>query len=238
MVDSTVAEREVIAAKRAAAVPIIGASISAALATTFAILLAIGAGAANAAEHSSEPSDLAARRVPAMASPAVAIQQMSTAVSGVLTTPEAGALAGHELHFQERVSGNLYTVRTKADGSFSTMLPHGVYDLRGMHGAVIVRGVAVGQSPVALGQVHPPHPYDVWRLLERQEVGEAIVRSPAPAAAHVPSIGETPQAVAVTPVVSPPVMGAGPGGKALAPAEVIPAQIEQQTELPSGAEAP
>ena len=202
-------------------------------------MLAIGAGAANALPHSGEPSDLAHREVPAMASPGAATWQMSTPVTGVLAAPEAGGpLAGHELHFQDRISGNMYTLRTGANGAFSIMLPQGVYDLRGMHGAVIARGVIVGQSPVNLGQVSPPAPYDVWRLFERQEIGQAIVKSPAPATAYVPSPGEAPQAISVTPMTSPQVMGAGPNGQPLAPAVVMPAQIQEQTEIPSGVEVP
>jgi hypothetical protein len=209
--------------------------ITAAMAAT----LAIRAGTAGAASHSGEPSEIARRAVPAMASPGVATWQMSTTVTGVLAAPEAGEpLANHELHFQERVSGNIYTLRTAANGAFSTVLPEGVYDLRGKHGAVIARGVIVGQSPVNLGQVNPPGPYNVWRLFERQEVGQAIVKSPAPVTAYVPSPGEAPQAIAVTPITSPRVMGAGPGGAPLAPAEVMPARIQEQTEIPSGAEVP
>ncbi len=200
---------------------------------------AIGAGAANALSHSGEPSEIAHRNVPAMASPGAATWQMSTPVTGVLAAPEAGEpLAGHELHFQERIGGNLYTLRTGANGAFSIMLPQGVYDLRGKHGAVIASAVTVGQGPVNLGQVNPPAPYDVWRLFQRQEVAQSIVKSPAPATAYVPSPGEAPQAIAVTPIVSPQVMGAGPAGAALAPAEVMPAQIQEQTEIPSGADVP
>ncbi|MGH7914249.1 MAG: hypothetical protein ACREPW_06325, partial [Candidatus Binataceae bacterium] len=146
--------------------------------------------------------------------------------------------SGYELHFQGLVSGNMYTVRTKADGTFSTMLPQGVYDLRGIDGAVLASAVTVGQSPVNLGQVHPPSPYNVWRLFDRQEIGQTIVKSPAPATAYVPNPGEALQPVAVTPVASAQVMGAGPNGKALAPAEVMPAQIQEQTELPSDAQVP
>ena len=209
--------------------------ITGALAAT----LAIRAGTADAASRSGEPSEIARRSVPAMVSPGVATWQMSTTVTGVLAAPEAGEpLTNHELHLQERVSGNIYTLRTAANGAFSTVLPEGVYDLRGKHGAVIARGVIVGQSPVNLGQVNPPGPYNVWRLFERQEVGQAIVKSPAPVTAYVPSPGEAPQAIVVTPITSPRVMGAGPGGAPLAPAEVMPARIQEQTEIPSGAEVP
>jgi hypothetical protein len=207
-----------------------------------AIVIALIAGSvatANAEERSGEPSALAERNVPAMASPALASRQMSTAVTGVLAATEAGApTAGGELHFQGRISGNIYMVRTQANGAFSTMLPAGLYDLRDMHGIVIARAVAVGPSPVDLGQVHPPGPYNVWRLVERQEIGEAIVKSPAPATACVPSSDETSRPIVVTAVVSPQVVGAGPGGRALAPAEVMPAQILEQTQIPSPAVMP
>jgi hypothetical protein len=232
MVDPSMPRLKMIAAKIATAAFAIACLMTVGM-------LAIGAGAAEAASRSGEPPEIARRGVAAMAPPGVVTWQMSTTVTGVLTAPEAGEpLAGHELHFQDRISGNIYTLRTGANGAFSTMLPEGVYDLRGKHGAVIARGVIVGQSPVNLGQVNPPGPYNVWRLFERQEVGQAIVKSPAPTTAYVPSPGETPQAIAVTPIVSPPVLGAGPGGAPLAPAQVMPAQIQEQTEIPSGAEAP
>jgi hypothetical protein len=205
-----------------------------ALATTFVMAFAGWAAAA----QSTEPSEIAERNVAAMSSPDLATQQMSVPVSGVLTAPGDGPLADHELHFQERVSGDIYTVRTHPDGSFSTMLPQGVYDLRGRHGAVIARAVIVGQSPVNLGQVHPPGPFDVGRLFERQEIGPAIVNTPAPATAYVPTAGGGPQPVAVMPIASPPVMGAGPSGQKLPPAVVIPPQIQYQTDLPSGAQVP
>ena len=206
---------------------------------TVTALVAGGATAADAAAHSGEPSALAERNVPAMASPATATRQMSTAVTGVLAAAEAGVpLAGQQLHFQGRISGNIYMVRTESNGAFSTMLPAGPYDLRDMHGTVIARAVTVGQSPVDLGQVRPPGPYNVWRLVERQEIGEAIVQSPAPATAYLPNAGQASHPIVVTPVVSPRVMGAGPHGEALAPAEVMPAQILEQTEIPSGAQAP
>lgn len=206
--------------------------------TCLTLTLAIGAGTASAAAHSGEPSEMATRSVATMAPPAVVTWQMATPVSGVLVASGAGPLPDHELHFQERVSGNIYTVRTKANGAFSTMLPPGVYDLRGKHGAVIASGIIVGQSPLNLGQVNPPPPYYVWRLFERQEMGPAIVNSPAPATAYVPSPGETSQPIAVKPISNPQVLGAGPNGQPLAPAVVMPAQIQEQTELPSGAQVP
>ena len=62
---------------------IMTAFVTIALTATFAF----GPGTANAIEHSGEPSALARRSVPAMASPEVATLQMSTAVTGVLAAP-------------------------------------------------------------------------------------------------------------------------------------------------------
>ncbi len=230
-----------IAAKLAAAafaIPLAALLATALVTTALVVTLALGAGAANAAEHSGEPSELARRAVPAMASPKASALQMSTMVTGVLAAAEGGSPAGHDLHFQNRLSGNVYVMRTDANGTFSTMLPEGVYDLRGMHGAVIAPAVMVGQTPVSLGQVRSPGPYNVWRLLEWQQVGPVIVTSPAPATAYLPNLVAGPQPIAVTPVVSPPVMGAGPNGEALAPAVVMPPQTYEQTEIPAGADVP
>ncbi len=221
---------------------IMTAFVTIALTATFAF----GPGTANAIEHSGEPSALARRSVPAMASPEVATLQMSTAVTGVLAAPQGGSAggseegspAGHDMHFQNRLSGNLYTVRTEANGAFSTMLPEGVYDLRGKHGAVIASGIVVGQTPVNLGQVSSPGPYNVWRLLDRQQIGQAIVKSPAPATAYLPNLGASPQPIAVTPVVNPAVIGGGPNGEPLAPAVVMPPRTYEQTQIPSGADVP
>ena len=200
-------------------------------------LVAFGAGAARGAARSTEPSEIEHRGVPAMASPKVATLQMSTGVTGTLAAPETGQpLGGDELHFQDRVGGNLYMMRTEANGAFSTMVPEGVYDLRGMHGTVIGRGVSVGSSPVNLGPVSPPGPYSVWRFFERQEIGEAIVQSPAPATAYLPPSSGGSMPISVREVRSPEVMGAGPGGQALPPVEVIPSQIYQPT-VPRGADA-
>ncbi|HLK86584.1 MAG TPA: hypothetical protein VKT27_08760 [Candidatus Binataceae bacterium] len=203
-----------------------------------ALGLAMGAASAGAAGRSGEPGELARRQVPAMAPPALATREMSTEVSGVFVANQGPAAAGHEMHFQNRVSGNIYTVVSGQGGAFSLRLPPGVYDLRGQHGAIIADGVVVGRSPVNLGQVHPPAPYSIWRWFQRQHVAEAIVQSPAPAAAYVPAAGAMPQAIAVTPIQSPPVMGGGSGGQALPPAEVMPPQVQEQTALPADAEVP
>ncbi len=200
--------------------------------------LAVGAASAGAAGQSGDAGEIARRQVPVMSPPALASREMSTEVSGVFAGNQGQAAAGHEMHFQNRVSGNLYSVVSGAGGAFSVRLPPGVYDLRGQHGAIIAEGVVVGRSPLNLGQVHPPAPYSIWRWFQRQHVAEAIVQSPAPASAFVPAAGATPQAIAVRSIQSPPVMGAGASGRALPPAEVMSPVIQEQTALPADAEVP
>jgi hypothetical protein len=211
--------------RAAAHISIAGAILCLAASTSF------GASAPTAGDYAAV-SDVGDRRVPSMEPPAEVARQMSTHVTGVLTARSAGPLANHELHFQSRLTNNLYTVRTGAGGVFSTTLPSGIYDLRGEHGAIIAKGVVVGQTPVDLGQVHPPAPYDVRRFFDWQYVAKSLVHSPAPATAYVPGGGATPVPVAVTPVRNPPVIGGGPNGQPLAPAEVMSPQVEEQTATP------
>jgi hypothetical protein len=202
------------------------------------LTLALHAGAASAAEQLGQPGSLEGRKVAAMVAPGTVTYQMSTPVTGVMAPSETAPLAGHELHFQNRLSGNLYTLRTKSNGAFSTMLPPGVYDLRGIHGAVIASGVVVGQMPIDLGQVNSPSPYNPWRLIERQQLGPAIVKSPAPATAYLPGAGGIAQPISGTTMVNPSVIGGGANGQPLAPAVVMPARTSEQTEIPAGAQAP
>jgi hypothetical protein len=163
-----------------------------------------------------------------------AIPSPSTRVSGTLADRQGHPLTHVELHFQGRINSDIYTIHTRTGGSFSIALPPGVYDLRGEHGAIIVSGVKVGQHPVNLGQVQTPAPLAPTRLFDRQEIGEAIVHSPAPAGARVLAPGGPVAPIAVLPAPHPRVQGT-PSGKAMAPASVIPMGVEKQIQLPPGA---
>jgi hypothetical protein len=169
-------------------------------------------------------------------SAAPAIPSPSTPVSGMLTDPHGQPLARVELHFQGRVDPDIFTVRTRANGSFSTALPPGTYDLRDEHGAIIAEELTVGRSAVSLGQLESPAPLAPTRLFDRQEIGEVIVKTPAPSGAYVPAPGEAPTSVAVMPIANPLVQGGAAGGKPMAPAQVVPMGIEQQLQVPPGAE--
>lgn len=202
--------------------------------TKLSIKLAIGALAVAltiGAAPLTEAAESAAEAITAPVMPAP-----STPVSGVLTEPQGQPLAHVELHFQGQVNPDIFTVRTRADGSFSTALPPGVYDLRDDRGAIITGSVIVGQSAVSLGHVEAPAPLAPTRLFDRQAIGEVIVKSPAPSGAYVPAPGQALAPVAVIPAPHPLVQGGAAGGKAMQPAQVVPMGVEQQIEIPPGAD--
>lgn len=198
-----------------------------------ALAAALVLGAVHIAEAVESVSQPAAPSAQSEASEA-AIPSPSVPVSGFLTDPQGHPLMGFELHFQGQVNHDAYTVRTRAGGSFSTALPSGVYDLRGEHGEIIASRIRVYQRALSVGHVETPAPLAPTRLFDRQAMAEAILESPAPSGARVRAPGGGVGPVAVIPAPHPMVEGA-PGGKAMAPARVIPMGIEQQLQLPAGA---
>ncbi len=108
-------------------------------------------------------------------------------VSGIYTTPHGKPLADRQLHFQNRISGDMYLTRTGADGSFASDLPPGTYDLRAERGLVVRPGIRVEVTGLDLnvGRVSEGAPLDVRRPFQRQGIGPALVDTAAPATAHV-----------------------------------------------------
>lgn len=91
-----------------------------------------------------------------------------------------------QLHFENRVSHDMFIAPTGNDGAYSVDLPPGVYDLRAERGVVLKSGVVVaGDQPIDVGQSVEPAPLDVRRPFEREGVGEAIVQTEAPATANL-----------------------------------------------------
>lgn len=108
-------------------------------------------------------------------------------VSGIYTTPHGKPLADHQLHFENRISGDMYLTRTGNDGSFASDLPPGTYDLRAERGLIVRPGirVEVNGADLNVGRVSEGAPLDVRRPFERQGIGPALVDTEAPATAHV-----------------------------------------------------
>src|SRR5690348_16951730 len=89
-------------------------------------------------------------------------------VSGRLFARGGKPLADRQVHFENRISGDIYLARTGDDGSFAADLPPGVYDLRAERGLIVKSHLVVGVSDVGLGQVFEGAPLDVRRPFERE----------------------------------------------------------------------
>src|SRR5271170_7161627 len=83
-----------------------------------------------------------------------ALPARAARVSGTLTGYDnSSPQPNRYLHFENRVTLDVYMAPTAADGSFATNLPPGTYRLREEHGAIIARGIAVGVVDLTLGNV-------------------------------------------------------------------------------------
>lgn len=123
-------------------------------------------------------------------------------VTGVLTTYHGQLAPERQIHFENRVTQDIFLARTGKDGAFSADLPAGSYSLRLERGAIAATFL-VGLGPVDVGTVKIPAPLYPPRLFQFQGVGEAIVISPAPSTANVPIYPDAPVEPKPAPSVSP-----------------------------------
>jgi len=130
-----------------------------------------------------------------MSLPSGATGVQAALVSGILTTADGRPAPDRQIHFENRVTGVLYLVRTDSDGKFSADLPSGVYDLREEQGRIIRAGIGVGEANGDLGKV--PESVGFWfNPLELEALGERIVKSAAPSTANLPGGGGNAQPTA------------------------------------------
>jgi hypothetical protein len=107
-------------------------------------------------------------------------------VSGVYTSFAGKPLADHQLHFENRISGDIYLTHTGDDGSFASDLPPGTYDLRAERGLVVRPGIRVdGPEEQNVGRVSDGAPFDVRRPFEREGINRPLLETEAPATAHL-----------------------------------------------------
>jgi len=108
-------------------------------------------------------------------------------VGGIYVDSRGTPLPDHQLHFQNRISGDMYLARSASDGSFSADLPPGVYDLRGARGLKLKEEIVVEDAPLAVGKVKDGTLLSavVRGPFERQGIAPILVDTAAPATAHV-----------------------------------------------------
>jgi hypothetical protein len=107
-------------------------------------------------------------------------------VRGVLVDKRGRPDPDQVLRFENRVSGDIYLVKTRRDGVFAAQLPPGTYYLRNSQGRPLLTGIACDKSSLDLGTVSEPARPSLWDFFHSQSMGEALVKSPAPSAANVP----------------------------------------------------
>jgi hypothetical protein len=108
-------------------------------------------------------------------------------VSGQMTYRDGKPADRRQLHYENRITSDIYVAPTKPDGTFSADLPPGIYDLRAERGVVLADKIRVDVQDVNIGHVVEPAPLDVRRPFEHEAVAETVVESPAPATANLTS---------------------------------------------------
>ncbi len=108
-------------------------------------------------------------------------------VSGMMSYRDGKPADRRQLHYENRVTNDIFVAPTKPDGSFSADLPPGVYDLRAERGLILAAKIRVDRDDVNVGHVVEAAPLDVRRPFEHEGVAEALVDSPAPATSNVTS---------------------------------------------------
>ena len=106
-------------------------------------------------------------------------------VSGLMSYRDGKAADRRQLHYENRVTNDIFVAPTKPDGSFTADLPPGVYDLRAERGVILASKIRVDSDDINVGHIVEPAPLDVRRSFEHQGVADTIVESPAPATSNV-----------------------------------------------------
>jgi hypothetical protein len=106
-------------------------------------------------------------------------------VSGSMVYVNGSPATKRQLHYENRVTSDMYVAPTTPDGSFTADIPPGIYDLRAERGVILKNRIKVDDEDLNIGRVVEPAPLDWHRLFQHQTVAEAIVLSPAPSTANM-----------------------------------------------------
>ena len=69
-------------------------------------------------------------------------------VSGLMSYRDGKAADRRQLHYENRVTNDIFVAPTKPDGSFTADLPPGVYDLRAERGVVLASKIRVDNDDI------------------------------------------------------------------------------------------
>ncbi len=106
-------------------------------------------------------------------------------VSGLMSYRDGKPADKRQLHYENRVTSDIFVAPTNPDGSFTADLPPGFYDLCAERGLVLASGIRVDKEDLNIGHVLEPARLDLRRPFQREGVADTIVDSPAPATANV-----------------------------------------------------
>ena len=109
----------------------------------------------------------------------------AASVSGLMSYRSGKAADQRWLHYENRVTTDIYIAPTTPDGSFTADLPPGLYDLRAERGVILASKIRVDSQDLYIGHVVEPALLDVRRPFESEGVAESIVESPAPSTANL-----------------------------------------------------
>ncbi len=111
------------------------------------------------------------------------VEVRTSVASGRLLNHEGQPAAGRQIHFENRVGGDVFLTKTGPDGGFSLALAPGAYDLRDEDGPTIVRYIDVRDQDINLGAVSEPGP--LAHVLESEVIAPAVIQSPASVTSNV-----------------------------------------------------
>jgi len=109
-------------------------------------------------------------------------------VSGSMVYRDGTPADRRQLHFENRVTGDIYIAPTKPDGTFRANLPPGQYDLRAERGTILKYAVNVcgtDQTDQNVGQVVEPLLLDPRRPFQHEGIADTILDFAAPATASI-----------------------------------------------------
>lgn len=147
-------------------------------------------------------------------------------VTGTLVSAQGQPEADFDLHFDNRITRDVFLLSTGKKGGFEASLPPGSYDLRTRQGYIIRDEIMVGRENVSLGRVTAPNQdlfYTMTHFLELQRIAPSLLTSPAPSSARVMTLDTTVVPPSAKLIIGPPKL----------PAMQMGSEMEQPSAMPT-----